>query len=83
MKKITLYSYTITIAPPATDFNSRNLRPTAATVFIRYASSQADAISQFKAEHFPVLRRNGIVRGIKQAMAGLTIKRMSSHTVTV
>jgi len=83
MKKITLYSYELTITPPASDFNAKNLRPLPSKVFIRYASSQADAVEQFRTIHFPTLRRNGIVRGIKQALAGLSIKRMSSHTVTV
>ena len=81
MKAFTLYDYEITITPPASDFNAKNLRPLPATVYVRYATGKEDALETFKRDHFPTLRRNGIVRGIRQALSGLTIRRISSHKV--
>ena len=77
------YTYEITVLPPVKDFNSRNLRPTVAKVIVRNAFCKAHAIEMFREVHFPTLRRNGIVRGVKQALACMTVRRMTCHKENV
>ena len=82
MKQTNSYSYEITVAATTRDFNASSTRPIAARVFVRHALSQWLALQEFREVHFPVLRRNGIVRSLNQALASLTIRRIATHRMT-
>lgn len=72
-----LYTYRFDVSPSRDSFNAHQTRPVAATVYVRYATSKANAVERFKTEHVPFLRRNGVVGGVRQAMNGLTVTRIS------
>lgn len=76
-----LYDYRITLELPSTDFNSRNTRTVAAGGFIYRVKNKNIALRRFLKQNFPNLRKNGVIRGVRQAKEAAVVTRIASHPV--